>query len=146
MACIVGVARVGDALTGTLTWRKPYRVGRSTLSPNNFSNPLLTYTLGGGIVLPKTKITFKERGRNVGFDFKHGRGSGYGAGFPGRVDRLADSGGTPRGSLQALRALSLGNTDRINKWTTGDYLALLEVAGKVRHGTYNRTGEVRIPA
>ena len=82
----------------------------------------------------------------MGFDFKHGRGSGYGAGLPGRVDRLADSGGTPRGSLQALRALSLGNTDRINKWTTGDYLALLEVAGKVRHGTYNRTGEVRISA
>lgn len=82
----------------------------------------------------------------MGFDFKHGSGSRRRVVVPDRLDRLADSDGTPRGSLEALRALSLGNTDRINKWTTSDYLAMLEVAGKVGHGTYDRTGEVRIPA
>ena len=82
----------------------------------------------------------------MGFDFKHGDRTGAVPDGTRGVGDLVDNFGTPRGSLQALRALSLGNTDRINKWTTSDYLAMLEVAGKVGHGTYNRTGEVRISA
>ena len=82
----------------------------------------------------------------MGFDFKHGSGGRRRSVVPDRVDHLAGREGAQGRALEALRALSLGNTDRINKWTTSDYLAMLEVAGRVGHGTYDRTGEVRIPA